>query len=233
MSNESDTPQLPKTRRHWLAALALSSAIFVFGVVVGGATGAHLLVNRSMLDFRQPGHMVGRTLSHLEDELDLTGEQKQQLETLLTELAERVTSLHGEFLPRVEEEFDALRAQVEEILTPEQAVQWRARFDGMRARWLQPRGPGGPGGPGGRGGGRGRGDRGGRGGGHGPGGGPQPFGPLHGGTLLEADLDGDGNVSREEMTEQMREMAEERFQHLDRNGDGNLSEEELRAGSPR
>ncbi len=225
MSNQPGTPGFPGTRRQWLIAFALSTAVFVFGIVVGGTTRAHLVMNRAMTDFRQPGHMVGRMLSHLEDELDLTGEQKQQLESLLLEHAENINSLHEEFRPRMEEEFDVLRAQVEEILTPEQAVQWRARFDDMRERWLKPRGRGGrgDGGPGRRGGGRGP---------DGRGGGPRRDGPRHDGMLLDADRDGDGKVTREEMTEHMREMAEERFQHLDRNGDGHLSEEELGAGPP-
>jgi len=51
--------------------------------------------------------------------------------------------------------------------------------------------------------------------------------------LLDADRDGDGDVTREEMAEHMREVAEERFEDLDRNGDGRLSKEELRAESSR
>jgi hypothetical protein len=144
-------------------------------------------------------------LVHKQRDLQLSPEQTDQLAQTVSAHRETMRGLHAEIRPRIEDEMEALRADVEAVLTPEQAAQWNARFEDARETWM-PRHAGWRGGGGGRG-----------------------FGA--GGGFGRIDANGDGALSREE-AQAAQEMPDDVFDGMDTDGNGLVSFEEWHSQRP-
>lgn len=122
-----------------IAALALV-VTFVAGFVAG------VVVDRVVVWHRGPGHppplashvMIGR----LDHHLDLTDQQRAEIEKIIERRHERMNQLMAGMRPRMDAEIAETNAEIEKVLTPEQ----RAKFQDLKLRL----------GPHGRHGGRGR-----------------------------------------------------------------------------
>jgi len=118
-------------RRTRLAAAAVLVATFV----LGGLTGA--VLGRALSDAggRDPlAGLCGAGLGQggqppMLQHLDLTPEQRPQLEGVVARWHPRMQALWQEFQPRVNAVMDSARAEMDAILTPEQ----QARRDSLRA----------------------------------------------------------------------------------------------------
>lgn len=71
------------------------------------------------------GHMQGRMLARIGQELDLTAEQREQVEAILPRHLAAFDSLRREMGPRLSALLDSTSAEVEAILTPDQRERWR------------------------------------------------------------------------------------------------------------
>jgi Spy/CpxP family protein refolding chaperone len=78
-----------------------------------------------------------QAMDRLSRELELTAEQRQQVETLMAKRTERFRALRDEYEPRMRQLVDEGQRELEAVLTPAQ----RERFAALRERWLRPRGP--------------------------------------------------------------------------------------------
>jgi len=173
-ANANLTASLHRTHR-WRMAIA-GLVILVAGVTLGIA-GTLLVVKPTRRRPPLPPGMAAKlTLRRMQDELNLTPEQVDQIDAILREHFETLEKLREAARPKINEVFEAMKTGIDAVLTEQQRSDLEkatARFEeefhrGMRRRG-SPRGLGGPGGPG-----EGFRDRRGRFPGPGPDGGPGP-----------------------------------------------------------
>ncbi len=116
--------------KNWKVILA---TLVIFGTgVLSGSLGTQLL--RKPAEPPKPPFGPGGPgperfdfIRRWGDRLDLTAEQRDKIDRLVRESQERVRALWEPVGPKIQEETRAVRAKIEEILTPEQ----RAKFAEM------------------------------------------------------------------------------------------------------
>ena len=117
--------------------------VLVFLVVFTGGVGAGVLVSnwrsrpagpprfeRQGPGFPAPGPRGGALLGRMSNQLDLTEEQRDQLEQVLDAQRERMRAFHADVRERFEAEQGEIRAEIEGILTPDQ----QERFEELTRR---------------------------------------------------------------------------------------------------
>jgi Spy/CpxP family protein refolding chaperone len=115
--------------KFWKVILA---AVVIFGAgIVTGALTKHLQSSQSPAEAKhRPGHAFSsdhqdqkriQFLARMDQELDLSPEQRQRIEEILQESQERMASL-----PR--EEFRRVRQEIKAELTPEQLAYFEEHF---------------------------------------------------------------------------------------------------------
>jgi Spy/CpxP family protein refolding chaperone len=118
----------------WKVILA-TMVIFTTGVVTGGLVGRY---SQAMRPHRpqhstnghpalamSPGFLRFEFLRRAQRELDLSAEQREQVDKLIGESQERMKKLWEPITPRIREELHQTKAQFRALLTPEQ----QTRFD--------------------------------------------------------------------------------------------------------
>jgi Spy/CpxP family protein refolding chaperone len=118
------------------------AALFLVGVLVG-VLGTHLFYLRQL---RQPGGMaaVGSRLlaADLDRRLDLTREQRRQVDAILADAARDARAVRREMMPRVLKILDRSQRRIAAVLTPEQRRELehfrRRRGDRLRKLLLGP-----------------------------------------------------------------------------------------------
>ncbi len=124
-----------KTRTIVIAALALV-VTFIAGFVVGAVVDRFLTMHRPGV--RRPPAMVAHAmLERLDHRLDLTDQQRVQIEAILEKRHDRIHSLQESIHPKVQAEIQQTNAEIERVLTPEQ----REKFQKLKMR-MHPRGRG-------------------------------------------------------------------------------------------
>lgn len=133
-------------------SLRLWLVLFFLVVFIGGA-GSGVLVNTWLVRptgpqrFERPGtgrgfraseRPAGALLGRMSDELDLTDDQRQQLEAVFETQREHLRGFYRDVRERFEAEQGDIRAEIEKILTPDQ----QERFAELTRRREQRRGPG-------------------------------------------------------------------------------------------
>ena len=109
-------------------AILAVCALFVSGVVIG-ALGMHLYYVQKLTSPWQHPAMVGRVMNErLVRELDLSEEQRQEIQAILEESRRAGAELRQRMRPEVEGLMRSTREAIEEVLTPEQ----REKFEQMR-----------------------------------------------------------------------------------------------------
>lgn len=123
-------------------ALLSVVAVFIVGVAIG-IVSTHLFYAQQ---FRRPGGppgLMGRTfVDRLEGHLDLTADQRRQIDAILERSHAKAESLRHEMQPRLEQLFETTGAEIEAILTPEQREKFRQLRESQRGRMDRFLGPG-------------------------------------------------------------------------------------------
>ena len=132
-------------------ALLSVVAVFVVGVAIG-IVGTHLFYAKTFRrpDDGPPGFMGRSFVDRLDRHLDLTADQRRQIDEILRQRREEAESFRSEMEPRLRELFEATEAGIEAILTPEQQERFRQLRETRRGRldrFLGPRGGRRPHGP--------------------------------------------------------------------------------------
>jgi Spy/CpxP family protein refolding chaperone len=106
-------------------------AAFLAGILVGVA-GDHLyLIHGGRLSPRHAaGFSADRMTERLAGELDLSSQQKTQVQQIIERHRAIIDSTMKSVRPQIRKELDATNAEIETILTPEQ----RARFANFRMK---------------------------------------------------------------------------------------------------
>lgn len=117
-------------------ALLAVAALFLVGILVG-VLGTHLFYLRQL---RQPGGMAAlgnRFLAaDLDRRLDLSREQRRQVDAILADAAREAGAVRREMMPRVLEILDRSQRRIAAVLTPEQQEEL-ARFRRRRGDRLR------------------------------------------------------------------------------------------------
>lgn len=122
-----------RTKTIVIAALALV-VTFIAGFIVGAVVDRFFALHRP--GFRRPPPMIAHAmLERLHDHLDLTDQQRAQIEAILEKRHDRIHSLQESIHPKVQAEIQQTNAEIERALTPEQ----REKFQKLKMR-MHPRG---------------------------------------------------------------------------------------------
>lgn len=129
---------VPAPRRTRLAAAVVVIMAFVAGIIVGVA-GVHLWHVRGPHRMQVHGmrFMSDRVLHRLDRELDLSAEQRTQIEKILVSRTNRIEAMWSGIGPQVRREIDATNSEIERVLNPDQ----RAKFQKLKMRFHRRRLP--------------------------------------------------------------------------------------------
>lgn len=116
------------------AGLLAVLGVLVVGVAIG-VVGTHLFYARMMRrPGGPPGFMGGSFGDRLEGHLDLTADQRRQIDEILTRTREEAEMLRHEMQPRLRALFETTETEIEAILTPEQQEKFRRLRETQRGR---------------------------------------------------------------------------------------------------
>jgi Spy/CpxP family protein refolding chaperone len=124
-----------------LMAMGMVLGLFVVGVLTGGFS-VQLFHDFHGQDGERRavrnGHPA-RFMERLERDLELTPEQRTELEQILHDAFLEGEAMRREFLPKVHEHMNATREKIHSVLTPEQRAKFaevHERHRGMAERFL-------------------------------------------------------------------------------------------------
>ena len=124
---ETSTPSASRTR--WIAILIVAVA-FAAGAAIGFAGGRAYSLFHGPFPHR-PDFMRGRLIEHLDNALDLTPQQREQVEQIMARHHERMRAISDGVRPQMRQEIDTANREIESVLTPQQ----REKFQKMRLRF--------------------------------------------------------------------------------------------------
>jgi Spy/CpxP family protein refolding chaperone len=124
------------------AAVAVVVVAFIAGILVGVA-GDHLyLIKSGRLSPRHGRFSADRMTDRLTHELDLTPQQKTQVQSIIERHRAKIDATMAAVRPQVRQELDATNAEIETVLTPAQKTKFanlRMRVGGRRRDRNSPR----------------------------------------------------------------------------------------------
>jgi Spy/CpxP family protein refolding chaperone len=132
---ETSTPSGNRTRR---TAILIVAVAFIAGALIGVAGGRAWSLLRGPIPHR-PDFVRGRIVEHLDESLQLTPQQREQVEKIMERHHQRMREISEGMRPRMRQEIDAANREVESLLTPEQ----RKKFEKMKMRMRFGQRPGG------------------------------------------------------------------------------------------
>lgn len=132
----SDLPPLtPVRRRRWLTWL-LVAAVFVSGLVIGGAGATIFIIRRVQYAVHHPDEFPARATARLTRRLQLDAEQSAKVRALLDERVEHLREIRRRFAPEFRSELDGFHADVRRVLNPTQQAEWDRLFSDLETNWL-------------------------------------------------------------------------------------------------
>jgi Spy/CpxP family protein refolding chaperone len=122
----------------WLAAFVL--VVFSAGLATGVVLQKRLTPAAVVSETGPPLPSPGMLISMLAHELELTADQRTQLEQLVKARRQKVTALRGDVRNRIEKDASGLVAEIQTDLdlTPEQRARFEAFVARVRARYSNP-----------------------------------------------------------------------------------------------
>ena len=124
---ETPTPSPGSTRR---TAILLVAVAFVAGALIGFAGGRVYSVYRLLHRSPRGDFMKDRILAHLDRELSLTSQQRDQIGSIMDRHHKRMQEITEGIRPQLHTEIEAANHEIQILLTPEQ----RTKFDEMHMR---------------------------------------------------------------------------------------------------
>ena len=115
-----------------VAALLIVGAL-IAGVVLGVAG------DRAWMHWHRPPRAphFDRVVEHLDHALDLTPQQHESVKQIVARHGSRIEAISASIRPQMRQEIDAMNAEIEKVLTPEQ----RNKFQQLQQRHMNRRGP--------------------------------------------------------------------------------------------
>ncbi len=118
--------------KYIVVALVLGIAIGAVGTIKGFQCGLRG-------SWKNPEKMHQRMLKEFTSKLNLTPDQQQKVSAILDDTGKKITTLREEVHPKFEAIRNSTRAQIREILTPEQQKKFDVISEKMDARFKEHR----------------------------------------------------------------------------------------------
>lgn len=129
------TPELIPPSRSKTRTIAVVTVViaFIAGLLIG-VVGDRLYVfrNRERVGMRGAHFMTQRIVAHLDSELHLTSQQRDEVTRILNTRRDHIAAINGAVRPQIRREIEEANAEIEKLLTPEQRVE----FEKMKIRML-------------------------------------------------------------------------------------------------
>lgn len=126
----------PAVHARWRMPGYVKNLLFLLcGLIIGSLVTAVYLRNAAQRAIADPALLSERAVQRLERQLDLDESQRAAIRQAFRDRLAGFRAIRERVRPEIQAELDALRADVETHLRPEQREQWRARFDAIRQRW--------------------------------------------------------------------------------------------------
>lgn len=131
-----------KSCRGWRRRVLVASLIvlvFVSGAVVGGASTGCLMMRRFHFRPKHPDQIPNRVVHHMRRKFDLTDDQARQIHMVMSRKVDAMCGIHRDLYPKIESEMKRAEDEIAQILTPDQASEWRQWFSKrFHRRWRPP-----------------------------------------------------------------------------------------------
>ncbi|HDP35861.1 MAG TPA: hypothetical protein ENN29_12225 [Candidatus Hydrogenedentes bacterium] len=137
-NTESMPATLAPPRRSWIRPLISGLIILFCGIIIGGATVLWFISSHVLEGLRTPEIVPQRLTNVMQHRLNLTPEQADRVLEIHNKYLERFLERRRQARPNIEKELDALQAEINAVLTPEQAEKWDKRFSRFRSLVLPP-----------------------------------------------------------------------------------------------
>jgi len=148
--NVEGSPAHRRRARPYLWPILIGVAVFLLGAVFGAGLSM-VLWNKHYppKHMLPPEGMAASIVERLTGELGLSAEQEGQMLEILTRHLEVIKGLRDESFKEMQGQFELMEAEVERILSEEQAQRWREHIEQLHERFRRPgdrheREPGGP-----------------------------------------------------------------------------------------
>lgn len=125
----------PSPRTRTFRMLAAGLLILLSGILIGGAIGFRVARVRDPLTLFDPDSVSQRIARLMKFQLHLSDEQCASVEAIFERHRAQLDAIRLKMLPEVEPKFEALRKDIESVLSAEQATLWNAKFHEIRDKW--------------------------------------------------------------------------------------------------
>lgn len=122
-------------KRRW-TVVALSLVVFLAGMASGAAVTVVYAVNRLQYAIHHPEVAPTRMAAHLARRLDLTNEQRDEIEQIIARRQAAIAVIRRQFQPQVVEQLELVRGEVDDVLDDVQRTRWNELFEQFKKRWL-------------------------------------------------------------------------------------------------
>lgn len=111
-----------------LLGFALLAVTFIAGALAGAAVDRVLVAEGGERAERERDREGGRR-AYVIDQVEMTADQRSDIDAILEQRAERMQSVWREASPRLEAITDSARLEIMQVLTPEQRAEYERRLD--------------------------------------------------------------------------------------------------------
>ena len=124
------------TRRRWWISVCLSIMIFLGGAITGAGL-ATMHIHHVLHDFlHHTDRIPDAVIPHLKRGLNLTDDQFRRVDQIIRAHHEKLDQVRRGAVSKVQEEFDSLDQEINEVLDDRQREEWRRRFHHVREMWF-------------------------------------------------------------------------------------------------
>ena len=114
------------------------SLIFLCGVITGVGLTVHFLHGRMRTVMEEPDQLTAMVTEFLTYRLELRPDQEEEVSQIIAERYGTIMELRQENVPKIRDEFDAIKNEVSVVLDESQKELWLRRFDRIHRGWAPP-----------------------------------------------------------------------------------------------
>lgn len=149
LNETTDNPIVSRINKAHMWRMAFFGAIILIaGIAIGGSSIMIFAPKKFIRPPRAPEFASGRMVDQLQRELQLSPEQAEKIEPILTEHMETLHNIRTNAQDQIGKALDKMNKQISSILTDRQKQMWQSRLHNLQAPLRSPA-PGRGGGPGG------------------------------------------------------------------------------------
>ncbi|MGC8643177.1 MAG: hypothetical protein ACP5XB_25230 [Isosphaeraceae bacterium] len=129
---------LPRARGWSWRTVLLAAVLFVAGGVCGAGLTIVLVVRGVQHVIQNPGEAPARIARHLRHQLGLNASQEAEIRQIVARHQRVLQGIRRRVHPEVHAEFQAVRNDIDAVLTSPQRENWHHLFEQLKHNWLPP-----------------------------------------------------------------------------------------------